>query len=303
MTQEKRDMQSRSKRGLGRGLGALFESEADPSVRPGDRVAEIAINQLEPNREQPRRSFDQAALDDLAASIRDQGVITPLIVTPSDSSTGHFTIVAGERRWRAARLAGLEQVPAIIRELGWEDLQRQALIDNVVRQDLNAVEEAQAYERLMQEFGMTQENLAAALGKSRPAIANTLRLLNLPPAILDLVREGKLSPGHARAILALTDADAQRRATDEILSKQLSVRDTERLIQALKEFPAKKEKKKKSPDDQTRLHIRAAEDRLRRALSARVTLEGGQENGRIVIRYHNADERERLIDLLSRSEN
>lgn len=299
MAEERREMPPKSKRGLGRGLGALFESEADPGRRDGGQAADLDINRLEPNRDQPRRSFDPESLKDLADSIRDQGVITPLIVTPSERPD-HYTIVAGERRWRAARIAGLRSVPAIVRELTREDVQRQALIDNVVRQDLNALEEAQAYDRLIKEFGMTQETLASALGRSRPAIANTLRLLNLPDSLQDLIRTGGLSPGHARAILALTDADQQNKAAAEVLARQLSVRDTERLVQGLKEPPPRKKPSARA-DTQERLHIRTVEENLRRALAARVTLEGGTEQGKIVIRFHNADERERLIDQLLRS--
>lgn len=300
MAEEKREMTPRSKRGLGRGLGALFESEADPGRHGGGRAAEIDINRLEPNRDQPRRSFDQEGLRELADSIRDQGVITPLIVTPSQTPE-HYTIVAGERRWRAARLAGLQSLPVVVRELTQEDIQRQALIDNVVRQDLNAMEEAQAYDRLIREFGLTQEELASALGKSRPAIANTLRLLNLPESIRELVQKGELSPGHARAILALTDAAQQNRAAAEVLTRQLSVRDTEKLVSDIKKPPAPK-KKKAAADDPVRLHLRAVEDKLRRVLATRVTLEGGAGQGKIVIRYHNADERERLIEQLLRSD-
>ncbi len=300
MAEEKREMTPRTKRGLGRGLGALFESEADPGRQVGGRAAEIDINRLEPNRNQPRRSFDQEGLRELADSIRDQGVITPLIVTPSPTPE-HYTIVAGERRWRAARLAGLQSLPVVVRELTQEDMQRQALIDNVVRQDLNAMEEAQAYDRLIREFGLTQEQLASALGKSRPAIANTLRLLNLPESIRELVQKGELSPGHARAILALTDAAQQNRAAAEVLTRQLSVRDTEKLVSDIKKPPAPK-KKKAAADDPVRLHLRAVEDKLRRALATRVTLEGGAGQGKIVIRYHNADERERLIEQLLRSD-
>jgi len=300
MAEEKREMTPRTKRGLGRGLGALFESEADPGRQVGGRAAEIDINRLEPNRDQPRRSFDQEGLRELADSIRDQGVITPLIVTPSPTPE-HYTIVAGERRWRAARLAGLQSLPVVVRELTQEDIQRQALIDNVVRQDLNAMEEAQAYDRLIREFGLTQEELASALGKSRPAIANTLRLLNLPESIRELVQKGELSPGHARAILALTDAAQQNRAAAEVLARQLSVRDTEKLVSDIKKPPAPK-KKKAAADDPVRLHLRAVEDKLRRALATRVTLEGGAGQGKIVIRYHNADERERLIEQLLRSD-
>ncbi len=302
MTDQEQKTQPIAKRGLGRGLGALFESETGPEEFSEGRVTDLDINRLEPNREQPRRDFDEAGLNDLATSIRDQGVITPLIVTPSSSVPGHFTIVAGERRWRAARRAGLGRVPVIIRELSRADLQRQALIDNVVRQDLNAMEEAEAFNRLIKEYGMTQENLATALGKSRPAVANTLRLLKLPDRLQALVRQGELSPGHARALLALSDADRQVRAADQVLSRQLSVRETEKLVESLSGLPDRPAVVR--PDearDQVRLHQRRVEGQLRRALAARVTLEGGLDEGRIVIRYHSADERERLIEQLTRS--
>lgn len=297
MAEDKNAMPQRGKRGLGKGLGALFESEADPGRQDPSQATEIGINQLEPNRDQPRRSFDEASLNELTESIRHQGVIAPLIVTPSETAD-HYTIVAGERRWRAARRAGLSTVPVVIRHLSREEVQRQALIDNVVREDLNAIEEAQAFNQLMKDFGMTQESLAAALGKSRPAIANTLRLLNLPQAIQDLVRQDQLSPGHARALLALAEAEQQKQAAQTVLADQLSVRDTEKLVQQMNQAPVKPAVRQTAVDSSRDLHLRDLEDKLRRALATRVTLEGSAGQGRIVIRYHNADERERLIEQL-----
>jgi ParB family chromosome partitioning protein len=296
MTEEKAKMPSRSKRGLGRGLDALFEAEKDPGVTDLSRIEEMDINRLEPNRDQPRRDFDESALAELTGSIRDQGVISPLIVTPTPDSE-YYMIVAGERRWRAARMAGLSTVPVIVRELTKEDVQRQALVDNIVRQDLNAMEEAEAFDRLIREYGMTQEELASALGKSRPAVTNTMRLLNLPDAIREMVRQGELSPGHARAILALKDASSQSTAAAEILKKELSVRDAEKLVRDIKE-PAAKKPAKTQKDAKWQLHLRDLEDKLRRALGARVTLQGGEGPGKIVISYHTAEERERLIDQL-----
>lgn len=293
MTAERRDMPAKTKRGLGRGLEALFESE-EGLGRDAAQVSEIEINLLEPNRDQPRQDFDQEALSELAESIRNEGIVTPLIVTPA-AKAGRYTIVAGERRWRAARMAGLSTLPVIIRDLTKDEIQRQALIDNVVRQDLNAMEEAEAYSRLIKEYGLTQDGLAAVLGKSRPAIANTLRLLNLPQEARTLVREGSLSAGHARAILALSGAAMQNRAAKEILVKKLSVREAEKLVRRMNEEPTGK----KQVDEQLLLHVRETEDRLRRSLGAQVTLEGQGDKGKIVIRYHSADELERLIELLS----
>ncbi|HZK29385.1 MAG TPA: ParB/RepB/Spo0J family partition protein, partial [Clostridia bacterium] len=168
-------------------------------------------------------------------------------------------------------------------------------------EDLNALEEAEALDHLIKEFGMTQEDLATALGKSRPAIANTLRLLNLPVELKDLLRQGELSPGHARAILALKGADEQNRAAAAVLARQLSVRDTEKLVRDFQKIPAKGPKTSSSLDEKLKLHIRSVEDKLRRALGTRVTLEGGNEKGKIVIRYHSADELERLLDRMLRN--
>lgn len=290
----------KSKRGLGKGLGALFETVPEQeSLTKADRIVELSINRLEPNREQPRQDFDEDRLDELTESIRDQGVVTPLIVTTT-SSPDRFMIVAGERRWRAARAAGLHTVPAIIRDLTDAEVQRQALIDNVVRQDLNAIEEAIAFDQLIKQHDMTQESLATAIGRSRSAVTNTLRLLNLPEHIRDMVRRGELSSGHARALLALSDASAQRDAADVVLAKQLSVRDTERLVKEINAPPAPPIPR--TPvDDRKDLHVRAVEEKLRRSLGAKVTIQDHKTGrGHIVIHYHSADELERLLELLTR---
>ncbi|HNZ62987.1 MAG TPA: ParB/RepB/Spo0J family partition protein [Bacillota bacterium] len=289
---------AKSKRGLGKGLGALFEI-APEEVPPAeaDRIIELSINQIEPNRDQPRQNFDEDRLNELTESIRDQGVISPLIVTPT-SSPDRYMIVAGERRWRAARLAGLHTVPVIVRELTDVEIQRQALIDNVVRQDLNAIEEAAAFDLLIKQHGMTQESLAAALGRSRPSVTNTLRLLNLPESIRDMVRRGDLSSGHARALLALSDARAQSDAAAVVLAKRLSVRDTERLVHELSAPPVPSAPRSQA-DRRHDLHVRDVEERLRRSLGAKVTVDDRSGRGKIVIRYHSADERERLIELLA----
>jgi ParB family chromosome partitioning protein len=290
----------KSKRGLGRGLGALFEAvPEEEQITKTDRIVELNINMIEPNREQPRQDFDESRLDELTESIRDQGVISPLIVTPV-SAPDRYMIVAGERRWRAARAAGLHTVPAIIRELTDAEAQRQALIDNVVRQDLNAIEEAVAFDQLIRQYDMTQDSLASAIGRSRSAVTNTLRLLNLPENIRDMVRRGELSSGHARALLALSDARAQSDAAAVILAKQLSVRDTERLVKEINAPPAPPVQRDPA-DDRKDLHIRAVEERLRRSLGTRVTIKDSKAGrGNIVIRYYSADELERLLELLTR---
>lgn len=297
MAEDKKARPTTSKRGLGRGLGALFEQEGEARGGQDQEIINLRLNQLEPNRQQPRQVFDDQGLEELAGSIRDQGIISPLIVSPS-GRPGTYTIVAGERRWRAARLAGLDSLPVIVRELSREDLQRQALIDNVVRQDLNAMEEAEAYDKLIRDYGLTQENLASALGKSRPAIANTLRLLNLPGQVRDLVRQGQLTPGHARSLLALTDEASQIQLADQVLEKQLTVRETENLLRQLNQAGKAKQKERAGGKEKQDLHTRDMESQLRRALGAQVKLEGGTGPGKIVIRYHSADERERLIDYL-----
>ncbi|HHW93759.1 MAG TPA: ParB/RepB/Spo0J family partition protein [Clostridiaceae bacterium] len=288
------------KRGLGKGLGALFE--AVPEEEHGtesDRIIELSINRIEPNREQPRQDFDEERLDELTESIRDQGVISPLIVMPT-SSPDRYMIVAGERRWRAARAAGLHTVPVIIRDLTEAEAQRQALIDNVVREDLNAIEEAFAFDQLIKQYDMTQESLARAIGKSRSAITNTLRLLNLPENIRDMVRQGELSSGHARALLALSDASAQSDAAAIVLAKQLSVRDTERLVKEIN-APSSAPVQRTPADERKDLHIRTVEEQLRRSLGTKVTIQDKKTGrGNIVICYHSADELERLLELLIR---
>jgi ParB family chromosome partitioning protein len=292
--------QMKSRRGLGKGLGALFETvPQEEQTTKSERIVELSINRLEPNHEQPRQDFDKDRLDELTESIRDQGVISPIIVTPT-SSPDRYMIVAGERRWRAASAAGLQTIPAIIRELTDAEAQRQALIDNVVRQDLNAIEEAVAFDQLIKQYDMTQESLATAIGRSRSAVTNTLRLLNLPENIRDMVRRGELSSGHARALLALSDASAQSNAAAVVLAKQLSVRDTERLVKEINAPPAPPVPR--TPDDERKdLHVRAVEEQLRRSLGTKVTIQDHKTGrGSIVIRYHSADELDRLLELLTR---
>ncbi|HHY58792.1 MAG TPA: ParB/RepB/Spo0J family partition protein [Chloroflexi bacterium] len=196
-------------------------------------VQMLAIDRLLPNPHQPRAAFDPAALDELAASIRAHGIIQPLVVTAAPEAPGYFWLIAGERRWRAARLAGLQAVPAILREATPQQLMEWALVENVQRADLNAIEEAAAYQALMEEFGLTQAEVAERVGKSRPVIANTVRLLGLPLAAQQAVIDGVITAGHARALLGLPDAAAIMRALAEVTKRQLNVRQTEELVRRL----------------------------------------------------------------------
>lgn len=221
--------------GLGRGLDALF---ADNSVEENSSASavKLSLNEIEPNKDQPRKTFDEKALSELADSIAQHGVIQPLLVRPMPD--GSYQLVAGERRWRAARRAGLSEVPVVIREMSDSEMMELALIENLQREDLNPIEEAEGLQQLIDTYGLTQETAAARVGRSRPAIANALRLLSLPTPILELTREGKISAGHARALLSLGDEEKMMEIAEQILKKEISVREVERLAKA-----AAKEKK------------------------------------------------------------
>ena len=223
------------KGGLGRGLDALF---ADNSVEENSSASavKLSLNEIEPNKDQPRKTFDEKALSELADSIAQHGVIQPLLVRPMPD--GSYQLVAGERRWRAARRAGLSEVPVVIREMSDSEMMELALIENLQREDLNPIEAAEGLQQLIHTYGLTQETAAARVGRSRPAIANALRLLSLPTPILELTRDGKISAGHARALLSLNDEEKMVEIADQILKKEISVREVERLAKA-----AAKEKK------------------------------------------------------------
>ena len=281
-------------KGLGKGLGALLQNTEPVSDEVKGAIVNLRLNDISPNAEQPRKSFDQDKLAELAASIKENGIIQPIIVC---RGTQGYRIVAGERRWRAARLAGLTVVPAIIRELTDVQILQQALIENIQRQDLNPLEEASALERLLKDHQMTQEKLSAVVGRSRPAIANTLRLLQLPEDIQTLVRDELLTAGHARALLAVSGQIQQRKAAQLIIDKDLSVRETEKLVKRLN-LPPKEAKK---PDPAYTLSVKDVERRLAGRLGTRVKLIDRQGKGTIQIEYYSNDDLERLIELIDRT--
>ena len=229
------------KGGLGKGLDALF---MDNETVDSGGVVTLRLSQIEPNRDQPRKIFSEEALNELADSIREHGVLQPLLVRPLPG--GSYQLVAGERRWRASRMAGLQEVPVVIREMDEEQAMEIALIENLQREDLNAIEEATGYKQLMERYGMTQEQVAQRVGKSRPAIANALRLLNLPQKVMDMVGEGEVSPGHARALLAFDDQDRIVEIAQKVKTGKYSVRDIERMA---KNQDEKKEKAAKAPEE------------------------------------------------------
>lgn len=271
------------KRGLGRGLGALLSSVPGE----GETLVEVPIDQLQPNPLQPRKSFDPVTLDELAQSIKASGVIQPVVVRRA--GTG-YQLIAGERRWRAARQAGLDRIPAVVRDVTDAEALELALVENLLRDDLNPMEAAQAYQRLLAEFSWTQEELARRVGKDRSSIANSLRLLRLPEPIQEDLRAGRLTMGHARALLSLTTEAEQLKLRDEILAHSWSVRATEEGVQKRRTTP--KAGRRRAAE------LVALEEALQRALMTRVRITGSERRGRIEVAYATADELDRLAQLL-----
>ena len=278
------------KGGLGSGLGALFGDSDAP--KRASTESTLPISRIEPRSDQPRSRFDDAAMEELTESIRQHGLIQPITVRKLDE--GYYQIVAGERRWRAARAAGLTEVPVRIIEADDRTAMELALVENLQREDLNPIEEAKGYRTLMQEYGLTQADAAAAVGKSRPAVANALRLLSLSEPVAQLVEEGRLSAGHARALLPIQDARRLREAAQAVMDKHLSVRQTEALAARLAKEPAQR-----APTDAPAVdYIRELERELENALGRKVHLVDGRKKGRIELEYYGAEDREKLIENL-----
>ena len=280
---------AKTRQALGRGLSALIPEMPSPQTREGPR--ELDLDRLTPNRFQPRTLIDEAKLEELTRSIRRSGVIQPIIVRRLDGDT--FEIVAGERRWRAAQQAGMLRVPVVVRDVPDDKLLEIALIENLQREDLNPLEEAEAYRRLIDEYQLTQEEVAAAVGKDRATVANYVRLLALPSEVQAEVAAGALAMGHARALLGLTESAAQRRAAREVVARGLSVRETEGLVKQLgRSTPPQ-------PTGRLDVHTQAAQDRLRVALGTRVRIVRRGRKGRIEIDFGSENELQRLFEHLT----
>lgn len=285
-------MAKSSQKGLGKGLGALF-TETPTTDQSQEVLHQLPIQKLEPNPDQPRRDFDEEALAELSDSIMKHGIIQPITVRPLE--TGYYQIIAGERRWRAARMAGLEQVPVNIFAADDKTAAQLALIENLQREDLNPLEEAKGYETLMHTYGLTQEEAAFSVGKSRPAVANALRLLRLPKGVLALVEEGSLSPGHARALIPLESKALQEEAAQKIVEGDLSVRQTEALIKRL----SQPEKQPAVKDPLQVDYLKECETSLRKSLGRKVSIHPGKHKGKFELEYYGEEDLQRLIDLLS----
>jgi len=280
------------RKGLGRGLDALISS-ANTVEEAKNSVVELKINDIDPNTRQPRKTFDQERLEALAESIKEHGVVQPIIVKSEGS---RYVIVAGERRWRAAKLAGLKTIPAIIKDMTSREVMEIALIENLQREDLNPIEEAEAYQRLIEEYSMTQEEVAKLVGKSRTAVANSVRLLSLSKEIKEMITDGRLTSGHARALITVSDEKKQLNLANQIIEKGLNVRDAEKL--ASMEDKKQKKNRKQKPADRIAAEFKNLEDKLRSVYGTKVSLYDGNGKGKIVIEYYSDEEFDRIIDLL-----
>lgn len=284
------------KGGLGKGLDALFmDNETADSG-----IVTLRLSEIEPNRDQPRKVFSEEALNELADSIREHGVLQPLLVRPL--STGGYQLVAGERRWRASRMAGLREVPVVIRDMDEEQAMEIALIENLQREDLNAIEEASGYKLLMERYGMTQEQVAKRVGKSRPAVANALRLLNLPPRVMEMVEEGEVSPGHARALLSFEDPEQMMDVAQKVRKGKYSVRDIEKMSKHQGE-PAVEELTSAEAEDvwgSQAAFFTEMELALSGELGRKVKIARNGNSGMLQIQFYNEDDLKELAQRLTK---
>ena len=300
-----------AKKGLGKGLGAIFGEDvvkesneeltkvkrslpAEEEETKGSLMVKISL--IEPNRDQPRKDFNEEELQELAESIKNYGVLQPLLVQKKGTS---YELIAGERRWRAAKLAGLKEVPVVLREYSKQQAMEIALIENVQRADLNPIEEAQAYQQLVKEFHLTQEEIAARVSKNRATITNAMRLLKLDEEIQNLLIKGAISSGHARAILSLEDKQLQKKAAKEILDRRLSVRETEKLVKRLARASAEKNERNEKKDDALALIFQDLEERMKTIMGTKVSIHNKDRNkGRIEIEYYSEAELERIVEMI-----
>lgn len=276
------------KTGLGKGLGALLVNNVieDEKVQEGEAVQSLKIIEVEPNREQPRRNFDEEALEELANSIKEYGVIQPIIVTKQED---YYQIVAGERRWRASKKAGLSEIPAIVREYDKQKNSEIALIENIQREDLNPIEKALAIRTLLDTYNLTQQKLADKLGISRSGLANTVRILNLSSDVIELVKEGKLTEGHCKALLAIEDPEKQYKVAVQMIESGDSVREAEKQV---------KTKKKKVSNDRYEPIYREIETSFRNFFGTKVKLDAKQRSGKIIIQYSSNEDLDRILNLI-----
>ncbi|MCI8384657.1 MAG: ParB/RepB/Spo0J family partition protein [Clostridia bacterium] len=273
--------------GLGKGLDALFgPAPEEEQLQENDTLKNLKIIEVEPNRDQPRKKFDQEALEELAGSIQEYGLIQPIVVTKKD---GYYSIIAGERRWRASKIAGLKEIPAIIREDNEKINSEIALIENMQREDLNPVEKAMGIKTLIDNYGMSQEEVAKKLGKGRSTVANWIRVLNLEPRVLEMAKDGTISEGHCKALLAITDPEKQYQTAIQMLERGSTVRQVE-----------KRAKSKETKEEQQRNHVlyKNIEDNFQSFFGSKVRLDAGKRRGKIIIEYTSNDDLERILDLI-----
>ena len=273
--------------GLGKGLDALFgPTPEEEQVQENDVLKNLNVTEVEPNRDQPRKNFNQEALEELAESIKEYGLIQPIVVTKKD---GYYGIIAGERRWRASKMAGLDEIPAIIRDDDEKVNSEISLIENMQREDLNPYEKALGVRTLIDNYGLTQEEVAKKLGKGRSTIANIVRVLNLEPRVLEMAKNGKLSEGHCKALLAITDPEKQYKTAIQMLERGATVRQVE-----------KKARIKETKEEQDRNHIlyKSIEDNFQSFFGSKVRLDAGKRRGKIIIEYTSNDDLERILGLI-----
>lgn len=287
-----------TRRALGRGLSALL---SDTPATTSEQVLDVDIDLIEPNSLQPRTNFDEERLEELAQSIRANGIIQPILVRRTDSH--RYQLVAGERRWRAAQRAGLQRIPCVIRDIPEDKVLELALIENIQRQELNAIEEAHAYKRLIETLGLTQEMVAQRVGRDRTFITNYLRLLRLPDDVQRLVEQEKITTGHARALLGVDDPDIQRKLAQTVINQSLSVRETERTVKRFIEGPGAKDTGKRAMASED-ANVRAAENKLRRRLSSKVQILVNQagDGGKIEIEFYDTNDLNRIYQMLMGNE-